>query len=1435
MRKFIFLALTSCALFAGQSAIVTSGTSGTSIPIPNFANSQSTRIEFQLHNFTTPGSALQIWSLTGTGIDAQLDQFGNLNLGDARDSTSGTGAPVQASLIGRTNVLARLTRDIPNLLLTLEVWNYDGTGYASEQFTITALNSWTFSGGNLGTASGDIAFLRIFTTLVPIGSKPPVTANVGNAGEWKFDGTLADASGLGQTITWPGVTYTATPNQLAFAFPKTFGAPPWSNWTSLRAGYPNQLDGTSSYSLADASAAVTYYWTQLTGPSTAVWASRTASQPTISALVFGTYGFQLTVADVNANTSSVALQTGAVPYSNQGVVIPANPAVSQYFGPMIAFGQNPYGYMDERQMTMVNLQGSPGGAVYSYGTSQTWTTPGSGTVSYPFAGKGPAPGQTCTTLTGNITATSTSIPIANASCLSLSVLPTMILIGNSLSVFGSVQEMVRICATTATSGAATLTVCYDGRGVQGLTTSFATAQPGSHTSGDTVGEYKVTGTSTHFITDSTRPLCPAGVGQTLTYGPPGAVSYSTGTVTLSAGTTAVTGSSTLWAGNVFGGNTLMLRVNATHSGTPYVLVRLITTVTSNTAIVLNGAVPSDTDNGPFTYEVLTPRYASLSLTDPTGSPLKILQNAMWCESDTSAYMQAAHDIGAFDTTTYSGMNYSYKDSLGSQSATGPNFYGPGGAIRNFYFRSGWTPALTTANLIDEIWISDPEICNGWCTGASPLLQGGGVTSAMLDLQTNPNTALTWPQVRQFAVNGSALGASGCNDYDTRDSAVLESWVGLPAIWDPNPTYQAMWQTAMTANYNREVSTVNAITGQPCKQTNNSWANGQLWSPNIGPLNVTHNSATVTGTGLASSVCNGITGGTAALTTGIITITAATGTFVAGAQIIITGTMGGQPYTFRTGFVLNSGSSVSLGGQWPGDAGTFAWEIASDQNISTIGRSNDDPDLQQNYTCVWNNSGQITLNTPYVGATDTAGDKYMYTANLAGYGQGSFLLAGWKEFAFYVGSQNPNSTIASNYKTLGGLAAGFVQSTAYDSYTQGINYGTIFQSCVPNITASTQLLMFRSNGCQFGAGAIETARAINGEGTSNALSFYYASNPTSTYPVTAYGSIWGNCALTRPGFYCDSNYVTVNDELSNANLAGTKWPGFYWNIGNASQWPAIFGGGIPAATPQTAYVGFHFPTGAVAAAMTDTAPNGSMAVTNCSSTPCSVTMDTSQGNHLLQVQYKNSGGAVTATGYAQPILFITSPRIGQLVALGDSLTAGWYNSLNDPYPYKLSDLLNMPRSRSYDLGVAGYRTDQVNTNELPTALSLYNATLGENLALYWAGINDCLQSISLSTAEANINTAISALHAIGYKTMVLDLTPQNYNGTMPPEPGTCPAFQIALNAYIMSGSTGADVAVDVNTLPNLQNTANGTYFYMDRLHIQDPGYIDIANAVLPLVP
>src|SRR5262249_15327745 len=183
-----------------------------------------------------------------------------------------------------------------------------------------------------------------------------------------------------------------------------------NNWVSLRAGFPAQLDGSASFSMADASSAVSYFWQEISGPTVVRWSSRTVATPTITGLIFGTYTFSLRVTDAAGTSATAQLAVGAVSYDDNGVVIQADPKVTEIFGPMIAFGKNPWGWMDERALraTLLQLAGP-----YESGPP-TWATPGQGTVSYPILGIGPS-GQPGTTLTAGILAGAADTPITQAS------------------------------------------------------------------------------------------------------------------------------------------------------------------------------------------------------------------------------------------------------------------------------------------------------------------------------------------------------------------------------------------------------------------------------------------------------------------------------------------------------------------------------------------------------------------------------------------------------------------------------------------------------------------------------------------------------------------------------------------------------------------------------------------------------------------------------------------------------------------------------------------------------------------------------------------------------------------------------------------------------------------------------------------------------------
>lgn len=1205
--------------FAGQSLVLNSS-STISVVDPVIPANQSWRIEFQIHNWTIPPAGVysaMIYDLLGTGSIARLYPDGTVEIETLDQVTQQ--APCFVSTSGLTNALVRIQKNASSMLFSCEIWNYDGTAYSNQVENISQLAPHPYSGGNVGPgASTALGFLRVSTTLLPLGSKPPTTADGGNWTELKFDGNLQDSSGNNHNASGYGVSYMATPNQVAVANPKTFGAPSWSNWVSLRAGYPAQLDGSASYSLADASSAVSYYWQQIDGPSTVIWTNQNLATPTMNGLIFGTYDFSLQVRDVAGNTATATLQSGAVATDDNGVVVNADPNVDLIFGPMIAYGKNPWGYADERAMTATQLRMA---AYNAQGLNPpSWTTAENGTVSYIFNGVGAAAGLPGTTLSNAIsTPTSTSISVANASLLNLSSLPARILLGNGFS-----REEVRICAASATSGPATLTVCYDGRGQSSPADSYRTAAQ-AWPAGTIVGQMKVTGSGTNFLST----ICPAGPG------PNGAAVYAAGSIQLTPGSTLATGLGTSWttANNVIG--SYLVRVSATHGGAPFVFSAYISSVADPAHLTLARPYPADADAGAFTYSVIQADVLEITLhyNQPYGSSSQTYFQTSGCESTTDVYLYSGHDIASLDGTLQQSMQYSVMNGFGYTSAYGPNFYGEDLAHRALYYRSGWTPALQAARVFGDNYVNSPQVAGG-LVGGDPLLLGGGViggfAAAVLDT-TDPNRP-SWNTLRGLAASG-AIGNSGCNDYDTRDSGYLGTWLTLAAEFDPDPVQQANWQAQLGQLLFRD---------QNCKGADNSWANGFLWNNGSVPLKMTNGSTIATGTNIPPGICFGIDTGTIGVVNG--SATAMGGGFLAGNKIVITGTKNGAPFTGNFQFSVNGNGSITLAALWPGDTGSATFVIENNDYLTTIGTSNNDLMLKENWACTWNSPSQITLNRPWDGPTEAGAYPYSYV--LAGYGQQPYML-GIKITQMKFASQMTNQSYSSNYAAFATLAADWIHDVGYDPPTQGMNYGRIIQACEPaSIPTPSTTFSARTPGCNDGLNqaSIRAARVLTAE-TSQALRVYYESHPTQqakAWGDQAYGSIWGNPVYTTGGVYSDPNYVV--DEDSNASLGAYKWTGFFFGMGMSHQWPAVRLGGVHLARIRR--VGLQVRQGIAAKTqITVTAPSGKVTVFSCGSTSsCEVTVDDRQGNHWYSVQYLSEDGKVLSESVPALIDRLPDPSV-----------------------------------------------------------------------------------------------------------------------------------------------------------------------------------------------
>jgi K319L-like, PKD domain len=1201
----LFVAL---PLPAGQS-LVLPPTVYIPLADPQLPPNQSWRVEFQIHNWALPASgAAPIIGLSGVGFEAFLQSDGQMLLESLGDTVVQQ-APCYLNLNGLTNALVRFQRNVPTKTLTCEVWNYDSTGYNTQTDNINIPGNLAYGGGGLGGGGvvASVGFLRVFTTLLPLGGRPPVTADHGDWTELKFDGTLTDSSGHGHSGTG-AATYTPTPNQVPVALPKTSGAPFWSNWVSLRAGFPAELDGSASYTLADGSAAVTYLWQQSAGPSTLVWRNRNAAVSTVSGLIFGTYTFELQVTDAAGNNGLSTIVVGAVATDSNGVVVQANPAADAIYGPMIAFGKNPWSWADERNLRMENLQKN------TYATPPAWATPAeSATVNYTFFDPYGTPPAAATS--GAVTSAALTITLASTGTLDLASMPTEVLVGN----YGS-WEIVRICSVTGT----TLNVCYDGRGFHYGYDSYI--QPASAwPSGTMVWQAKVKGNGTHFLST----ICPNGPGWQQAATLP---STSAGTVAVTPGSTAVTGNGTAWTVKQ---TSLAISVSAKHGGVPFTFFSYVVSVNGGTSLTLARPFPSDADAGSYTFNIFSDqRRIVLHYTRTDSTDGYIYFPTAGCETDTDAYLYGGWD------NVYAGQHnptavYSLMDGIGYTNDFSPNYYDIGLAHYAFYFRSGFKQALTSARNLEDYWLRYPENAQG-DAGGNPRDRGvlGVVAAAVLDGDRTSN----WSGLRTFAQAGLTVAQQNYCDADMRESGYQLSWLALAAQFDPDPVQRAKWQTGLTtSSYTRDSG---------CKRSDNSFATAFYWTPSVLQVAATQGSQTVTALGgtFPANMCYSTAHGTAMVTNGSALLSVVTGAFVppAGAsyKLMVGGTLGGVRYDLSTQFDYHSATSVTMSALWPGDSGTVYWSIEDNDNngyVLTISQGpNDTANFGQITSCTLTDSTHIQLYRPW----PTPGGTFNYFYyNLVGRGTQTFM-AGIKTLQMRYAAQ-----VYAPYQTLDAALANWVGTTGFDATgTKGIYYGRVFPQCEPAVTDSgIKDVADRVAACienSYNPPFLAEARARNAE-AQNAMTVMYLANPNATNRAlgdTFYGATYGASGYTSSGYFTDG---ITSSNLDDGSLSGYKWPGFFFGVGMAHQWPAARIGGVAPPQYRTVYIGLDQTVGS-SSQIAVTAPSGAKTVFPCGSTsPCAVTVDDRQGAHWLQVQYLSAAGKVLAQ--SDPDLLSVPPQ------------------------------------------------------------------------------------------------------------------------------------------------------------------------------------------------
>lgn len=918
---------------------------------------------------------------------------------------------------------------------------------------------------------------------------------------------------------------------------------------------------------------LTYAWTITAGPNSPTITSPASAVTAVTGIVAGQYTAHLVVTDSMMATNAVDLTIGAIGIDSVGNVIPTDSAVTDLFGPIKAWGYNPWCAEDERNVTAYKELYATLAAPSTYAPSYSdlnpsWVNNQPGTVSYYWNGVGNSSGLTTpvASLTSGINGTTLSIPVDHAEYFNLTEFPTEVTITASLGAF--TNEPIRICSATGTSGAQTLTACYDGRGT--LTSMYILpAQPWSM--GALVGQSVVKGSGTNFLTN----LCPAGVGS-----PVGPVTYSTGTVAISG--TTITGTGTSWSAMNDVNVGYAIVISAAHSGTGFPLVRFITSVNSTTGITVSAAVPTTDSSTGLTYAIVRPgiRYFVAGMIRPAPNAGNTLTDwgSTTCESDTETFFNyygvIGHSNATLDGTLQSGKSWSFEDLTG-QYPVAISFYAPAMMFRSFYYRSGLTQPLTTANSIDNDYPQEP-IFGGSGNYGFVLYQAPGIISASISYKLTGSPSVD--NLRPWWDNAYSYAA--CNLEDTRDRSLGGALTTLGGLYDPDSSspdgpggvpWRAYFRTLMTSSiYPQDISCRNPTGGSGVFI--NSWANGLYFNPanNGSPdpataLTLTNGSASGTGTAINPIVCFG-TDVLAAVTvvSGSASFTVTSGSMSSGVNAI----MLDARYYQVTRTDATHGVMSAL---WPGSSGSVSGMSMTVDLTSTggyslntvLGQTNSDLSLLQNYAIKCNSSSSVTLDRPFQGTTGT---NFVYSQNVAGYVQQPFYMG--IQDVKYQWAAPLDSALGISNATLRDQVGAWV-STYGPTSTNGMYYARVCGACESGGTP-TGLLTWTIPGNLLGLNvspdqSISVSRVNNAEAF-NAIVANYIANPTmgnKTQGDALYSAVWGRSGYDASSVSsltdsnsCMNNSAGAQCNLTNVYLSSQKYPGFFFGLGRAHIWAAL---------------------------------------------------------------------------------------------------------------------------------------------------------------------------------------------------------------------------------------------------------------------------------------
>jgi hypothetical protein len=364
MRVLLFLIAASVCLAQPQSAVF-SGTNYLSFTPSggSFTSMADWRVEFRIAGYGIVGQPQGIYGNNdGDGQCVIVTSTLTLRCRTYR----GTSSALDVSLTGRPDVRVRFQRFNGPGLLTLEVWNADGSGYSlvslaytPETYNGERLNYVGSLWGSGSECDGSIAFFRWYLATLPTGSPaPPDTVSTG--------ASLADLEMNGNTLD-------TSPN--AWTVTQTGGAPSYITTTlyppvpvllaqTVRAGQVLTMSAAGSSNLTD-DQPLTYSWNCMATASPCDYASKSGSSAQLRTTLGGTYTVRLQVTDSLGQTGLIDVPMGAVAADANSVVVSPSTKVDLMVGPLLRSGASQWTWFDATEKQLgdaigASISASPG-------------------------------------------------------------------------------------------------------------------------------------------------------------------------------------------------------------------------------------------------------------------------------------------------------------------------------------------------------------------------------------------------------------------------------------------------------------------------------------------------------------------------------------------------------------------------------------------------------------------------------------------------------------------------------------------------------------------------------------------------------------------------------------------------------------------------------------------------------------------------------------------------------------------------------------------------------------------------------------------------------------------------------------------------------------------------------------------------------------------